>query len=102
MTKEGFEELQSRYSLSGLNLMTFLRQESISYSNYRYWRSKYVLPAETPLAPVRLTDRSIPPSPSDGVTLLLPNGIRAHFGIGSEDAAMSFLSKSLQAYVLPE
>ena len=37
-----------------------------------------------------------------GATLLFPNGLRAHFGSGTESVLMELLTKSLVAHVLPE
>ena len=37
-----------------------------------------------------------------GATLLFPNGLRAHFGSGTEDMLMELLDKSLGSHVLPE
>ena len=37
-----------------------------------------------------------------GATLLFPNGLRAHFGAGTEDVLRDLLVKSLMSHVLPE
>ena len=37
-----------------------------------------------------------------GATLLFPNGLRAHFGSGTESVLLELLNKSLPAHVLPE
>lgn len=36
-----------------------------------------------------------------GVTLAFPNGVRAHFGRGSEGVLMEVLSQSMSCHVLP-
>ena len=37
-----------------------------------------------------------------GATLLFPNGLRAHFGSGTEDMLRELLDKSLMSHVLSE
>ncbi|MBQ6201107.1 MAG: hypothetical protein IJK50_06725 [Prevotella sp.] len=103
MTREEFENLQSSQVSSGFCLMDYLRREGISYSNYRYWRSKYSASSPTPLAPVLL--KKSPSSQSSdiqGVTLAFPNGIRAHFGKDCTDSAMVFLRQIMQSNVQSE
>lgn len=36
-----------------------------------------------------------------GVTLAFPNGVKAHFGRGSEAVLMEVLSQSMSGHVLP-
>lgn len=99
MTKEEFLELQQRQLESGLNLTSYLKRISVSYSNYHYWRRKYDdgrkedLPSEI-LAPISVRNA---PSPSqgarEGISVSLPNGMLVHFSPGMGDAAMRFLSE---------
>ena len=109
MTKEEFLQLQSDQRHSGLSLKSYLKQIGTGYSTYNYWRKKYFTP-EAPrhdLAPISFR----PSSPSSvsfsgevpvGATLLFPNGLRAHFGSGTEDVLRELLDKSLLSHVLPE
>lgn len=107
MTKEGFTEFQHSFEQSGLPLMVYLQQSGISYSTYYYWRKKFGLPdkVSSVLAPIAFSSSpSSPVSPEtipSGTTLLFPNGLRAHFGPGSERVLMELFDKSLSAYVLP-
>ena len=110
MTKEKFAELQLRHQNSGKTLKEYLREIGIGYSTYNYWRKKY-LAAEEPhgLAPISFRKPEQPstdtlPYSKDlpcGAMLLFPNGLRAHFGTGTESMLMELLEKSLSSHVLP-
>ena len=110
MCKEEFTELQQRHQESGKTLKEFLVETGVGYSTYSYWRRKY-LATDAPheLAPIsfKASCSASIGSPSfgkevpSGVTLLFPNGLRAHFGSGTESMLMSLLDKSLSAHVLP-
>lgn len=120
MTKEEFQQLQLQQKESGLGLMHFLMRESIPYSNYSYWKKKYSAETERlnnlPLAPIVFTDeladdRSVVPIGErhttgamcmEGITVLLPNGIQAHFSAGMAGAALQLLTTNQKSYVLPE
>ena len=108
MTKEEFLELQSDHQQSGLSLKSYLQQIGTGYSTYNYWRKKYCSAEEEhhELAPISFR----PSSPSSGsftgdvpvgATLLFPNGLRAHFGSGTEGVLLELLNKSLVSHVLP-
>ena len=106
MTKEEFEVLQLDLQQSGKSLKRYLHEAGIGYSTYNYWRKKYGEEAKPKggLAPISLT-RPVGPGftgvvPS-GATLLFPNGLRAHFGSGTEGVLMELLNKSLDSHVLP-
>ena len=79
----------------------------ISTNAYADWRKK-LKENDSPkpeLAPISFTQSADPmftgAMPS-GATLLFPNGLRAHFGSGTESVLMELLTKSLVAHVLPE
>ena len=104
MTKLEFQELQCKAASSGTTLKEFLRIEGVAYSTYNYWCKK--LKAESdplPMAPISIRTESHKGSEPvsmyvgdlPGVTLAFPNGVRAHFGRGSEQALMEVLSKSM-------
>ena len=109
MTKEEFLQLQSDHQRSGLSLKSYLQQIGTGYSTYNYWRKKYCSVEDQPheLAPISFRH----PSPSSGsvfsgdvpcgATLLFPNGLRAHFGSGTEDMLRELLNQSLVSHVLP-
>ena len=105
MTKEEFLQLQSNHQASGLSLKLYLQQTGTCYSTYNYWRKKCCSQDEPmrDLAPICF-HRSEPSFTSDvpgGATLLFPNGLRAHFGSGTEDFLRDLLDKSLKSHVLP-
>ena len=108
MTKEEFLQLQSAHQQSGLSLKSYLEQIGTSFSTYNYWRKKYCSSEDWHhgLAPILFRQSSCPSStfssdvPS-GATLLFPNGLRAHFGAGTEDVLRELLDKSLVSHVLP-
>lgn len=110
MTKEEFVLLQHQYQQSGKSLKEFLRDADICYSTYNYWNKKCKSEAAPhELAPIVFTEpkecTSMTPSftgdiPS-GATLLFPNGLRAHFGTGTEGMLMEVLMKSISGHVLP-
>ena len=107
MTEEEFKKLQQQQLESGKTLKTFLQEMGVGYSTWSYWRRKY--DGKEPvheLAPISIsnsrhpttfsyTDESVP----TGATLLFPNGLRAHFGKGSEGVLMELLHESLSLYV---
>ena len=107
MTKEEFEVLQLDLQQSGKSVKDYLQEAGINYSTYNYWRKK-LLVNEAPkpeLAPISFTQHADPAFSSSvpsGAILLLPNGLRAHFGSGTEDVLRELLNKSLVSHVLPE
>ena len=104
MTKSEFQNLQLRAASSGTTLKEFLRTEGVAYSTYNYWSKKMKLESTPlPMAPIDIRPESHT-SPVllsmngvelPGVTLAFPNGVRAHFGRGSEHVLMEVLSKSM-------
>jgi putative transposase len=108
MTHDEFVDLQLAHQSSGLTLKSYLKQTGTSYSTYNYWRKKYCS-SDNPvrdLAPISIrrepsAARSLRDDIPSGVSLLFPNGLQAHFGIGSEDVLMELLDKSLGSHVLP-
>lgn len=106
MTKEEFEELQLDLQKSGKPLMSYLHDAGINYSTYTYWRRKldHEYNPQPELAPISFrpsTDSVFTGSVPSGATLLFPNGLRAHFGSGTEDVLRELLDKSLVNHVLP-
>lgn len=110
MTKSEFQELQIRAASSGTTLKVFLQTEGVAYSTYNYWSKKLKTEAEPlPIAPIsirhheHLTDKGNEMSGVElpGVTLAFPNGVKAHFGRGSEAVLMEVLSQSMTGHVLP-
>lgn len=110
MTKSEFEKLQLRYKASGMKLKPFLQSEGIAYSTYNYWSRKVKEESlALPIAPIEIrhTAKGIPQEPTlsevdlPGVTIAFPNGVRAHFGRGSERVLMDVLCKSM-GHVLPQ
>ena len=104
MTKSEFQELQSRVASCDTTLKEFLRTEGVAYSTYNYWCKKMKSEAEPlPMAPISIRTESgmtteavlISGVELPGVTLAFPNGVRAHFGRGSEHVLMEVLSKSM-------
>ena len=107
MTKEEFEVLQLDMQQSGKSVKDYLQEAGVNYSTYNYWRKK-LLAKDNPkpqLAPISFTQHADSvfsgPIPT-GATLLFPNGLRAHFGSGTEDVLRELLDKSLVSHVLPE
>lgn len=104
MTKSEFQELQIRAASCGTTLKEFLRAEGVAYSSYNYWCKKGRAESESlPIAPISI--HSEHPAASEtvsmsgvelpGVTLAFPNGVKAHFGRGSERVLMEVLTKSM-------
>ena len=107
MTKEEFEVLQLDLQQSGKSVKDYLRDASVNYSTYNYWRKKMAEkePSMPGLAPISFTQSAAPMftgAVPSGATLIFPNGLRAHFGSGTESVLMELLTKSLVAHVLPE
>ena len=107
MTKEEFEVLQFDLQQSGKPLMSYLKEAGVNYSTYTYWRRKAdsEKQPQQPIAPISFTQHADPVfsgSVPTGATLLFPNGLRAHFGSGTEDVLRDLLDKSLMSHVLPE
>ena len=106
MTREEFEVLQLDLQQSGKSVKSYLRHVGINYSTYNYWRKKMNEnePSKAGLAPISFTQSADPVFASavpSGATLLFPNGLRAHFGSGTEGVLLELLNKSLSAHVLP-
>lgn len=110
MTKSEFEELQQKVAESGQALKTILPVLGIAYSSYNYWRKKFSQPeTSVEIAPIVVktspacdATASMDSVGLPGVTLAMPNGVRAHFGRGSEGVLMEVLRQSMTGYVLPQ
>ena len=109
MTQEEFLQLQSGHQKSGLSLKLYLQQIGTCYSTYNYWRKKYcgADSQHQDLAPISFrqsstSSLSFAGDVPSGATLLFPNGLRAHFGSGTEDVLRDLLYQSLMSHVLPE
>ena len=106
MTKEEFEVLQLDLQQSGKSGKDYLHEAGVNYSTYNYWRKKLLAKdhSKPELAPISFTQHADPVfsgSVPSGATLLFPNGLRAHFGSGTESVLMELLTKSLANHVLP-
>ena len=104
MTKSEFEELQIRAASSGTTLKEFLKSEGVAYSTYNYWSKKTKAESDSlPIAPISIrqqdgrtdTGDMMPGVELPGVTLAFPNGVKAHFGRGSEGVLMEVLTQSM-------
>lgn len=110
MTQEQFSSLQELHRLSGLSLVKFLQREHVSYSTYNYWKRKSssvpdheTSAPQSVLAPISLKSPCIASSSSvSGMTLLFPNGVRAHLGAGMEEAASRLINQYTCCHVLSE
>lgn len=103
MNRLEFEELELQVQQSGLPLKSYLQQIGVSYSTYHYWRKKCSVDRERvkqDLAPISIkqavTESSLEEQAPHGVAVLFPNGLRAHFGRGSEKLLMELLTQSLR------
>lgn len=98
------------YRMLTLSLLKFLQREHVSYSTYNYWKRKSssvpdheTSAPQSVLAPISLTSPCIASSSSvSGMTLLFPNGVRAHLGAGMEEAASRLINQYACCHVLPE
>ena len=104
MTKEEFEVLQREQKSSGQSIKRFLADRGICFTSYYYWKKKYSQPkVETGLIPIEIHNSgdchsvslNTRPEEIGGVSLAFPNGLRAHFGRGSEQVLMEVIRKSL-------
>ena len=103
MNRLEFEELELQVQQSGLPLKSYLQQIGVSYSTYHYWRKKCSVDRERvkqELAPISfkqaVTESSLEEQAPHGVAVLFPNGLRTHFGSGSENLLMELLTQSLR------
>ena len=110
MTKEEFVTLQLHHQKSGKTLKEYLKEIGVGYSTYNYWRKKFLSDEEPhELAPISFKSDAnqtrgaqlFPKDMPTGATLLFPNGLRAHFGTGTESMLMELFEKSLVSHVLP-
>ena len=103
MTREEFEALRNRVKASGQTLKSVLKTEGIAYSTYNYWLRKTRDEQEPrPMAPITIREPQRDTHENmlsglglPGVTLAFPNGLKAHFGRGSETVLMEVLNRSL-------
>lgn len=104
MTKSEFQDLKSRAAASGTTLKAFLKAEGVAYSTYNYWCKKIKAESESlPMAPISICNESKTGPDSlpivgmelPGVMVAFPNGVKAHFGRGSERILMEVLSQSM-------
>ena len=104
MTKEEFEVLKREQKERGKSVKTFLAGRGICFTSYYYWKKKYREPKmETGLVPIEIHNDtgshcvSLDTIPGEigGVSLAFPNGVRAHFGKGSEKVLLEVMRKSL-------
>ena len=107
MTKDEFEVLQLDLQQSGKSVKDYLHDVGVNYSTYNYWRKKMVeqessKPGLAPISFTRSSDPVFTCAVPSGATLLFPNGLRAHFGSGTEDVLRELLDKSLLSHVLSE
>ncbi len=110
MTKTEFEELQLRAPSSGTTLKDFLKSEGVAYSPYNYWSKKTKAESESlPIAPISIRHQECRTDTGNmmtcvelpGLTVAFPNGVKAHFGRGSEAVLMEVLSQSMPGQLLP-
>lgn len=113
MTEQEFERIQSELKASGLSTQRYLESVGVASSTYYYWRSKVYQESQSlPIAPITIkhaeprefhaTAPVINGVEAQGVMLAFPNGVRAHFGAGSESVLMEVLNRSMNSdYVLP-
>ena len=109
MTKQEYLEIQSEVLSGGKRLKLILAEHGGPYSTYNYWRNKFTSSEENlPIAPISIKEvevaerySTLEDADATGVVLAFPNGVRAHFGRGSEQVLMEVLNKSL-SHVLPE
>lgn len=110
MNRSEFEKLELQVQQSGLPLKSYLQQAGVSYSTYHYWRKKCAAEKEIlkqELPPISFKQSAAEPTLGEqipqGVALLFPNRLRAHFGSGSEKLLMELLTPSLEVgHVYPE
>ena len=103
MNRQEFEELELQVQQSELPLKSYLQQIGVSYSTYHYWRRKCSVDRSSikqELVPVSIKQSVMESSPEGqvphGVSVLFPNGLRAHFGSGSEEILMELFTQSLR------
>ena len=103
MNRSKFEELELQVQQSDLPLKLYLQQAGVSYSTYHYWRKKCAAEKDglkQELAPISFkrptAELPLGEQVPQGVALLFPNGLRAHFGSGSEKLLMELLTHSLE------
>ena len=103
MNRLEFEKLELQVQQSDLPLKSYLQQIGVSYSTYHYWRKKCAAEKDSlkqELAPISFKQPTaaltLGEQVPQGVALLFPNGLRAHFGSGSEKLLMELLTHSLE------
>jgi len=105
MTKDDFLHLQELQRNSGLPLMKYLRENSLSYSTYNYWKRKFLdQDSEVPFAQVclRPSTEVVLPSLAGHITLCFPNGVHVCLDAGMEESASRLITSYPYGHVLPE
>ena len=103
MNRLEFEKLELQVKQSNLPLKSYLQQIGVSYSTYHYRRRKCSVDRNSirqEPAPISFKQTTTETSPEGqmphGVAVLFPNGLRAHFGNGSEEILMELFTRSLR------
>ena len=103
MNRQEFEELALQVQQSGLPLKSYLQQIGVSYSTYHYWCKKRSVDRNSIKQELALisfkqavTESFQEEQLPHGVAVLFPNGLRAHFGSGSEEILLELLTQSLR------
>ena len=71
-----------KWESSGQNQTTFFEEHSICKSTFGYWRKKYLndqsqaKPTSSRLIPVQIEPKTLPPSNSNNLEIIYPNGVR--------------------------
>ena len=103
MNRSEIEVSELQVQQGDLPLKLYLQQAGVSYSTYHYRRKKCsaekgcVRQALAPIGFKRVAaDSSFEEPFLHGVALLFPDGLRAHFGSGSEELLMEVPDRSLR------
>lgn len=124
MDKEQFLAMQQEQRSSGFTVKEYCQVQSISYSTYNYWRSKYSTNStsrkasstttrrqststkgsatsaqHSGLVPVQLKSSQSSAVRSGSVLIQLPNGVQVEFADSSDSVAIQMLNTMCTRYV---
>lgn len=101
MDKEQFLQLLEAQQSSGLSIQNYCQQHNIPFSNFSYWKKKFITSSGSNSSPKKLVPIKVQSEQwhSSGVSIHLPNGIDVEFSTSDDKVALEMLNTICTRYV---